>query len=154
MPLNRTLYWMSVGSFLLLLVGCAKEEGEPTYKVSGTITQKGNPVAGAIVAFTPVATGTAASGVTDESGVYQLTTRSSGDGAVLGKYRVTIMKYDDQKKVVAEQPPTAYSENLAEMAKPSALPKNLLPAKYANPVTSKIEAEVVKGANKFDFKVD
>lgn len=145
---------LSLGSVLLLLAGCAKEEVEPTYKVSGTITQKGNPVAGAIVAFTPVAPGTAASGITDESGAYQLTTRSSGDGAVLGKYRVTIMKYDEQKKVVPEQSPTEYSENLSEMAKPSPLPKNLLPAKYANPDASKLEAEVVKGNNKFDFKVD
>lgn len=154
MPMNPTLCWMSVTSLLLVSAGCSREEGEPTHKVSGTVTQKGSPVEGAIVTFTPSPNGVAASGVTDESGVYQLTTRSSGDGAVIGKYRVAIMKYQVQQKKVPEQAPAAYSENLAEMAKPSALPKNLLPPKFANPETSKLEADVIKGENKFDFKVD
>ncbi len=153
---------------LLICVGCSSETEIPTYPVTGTITQKGKPIEGAIVAFTPAAGGPAASGVTDAQGVYKLTTRSSGDGAVAGKYLITIAKYD--KKPPAKQPhllaketdpaditneyPEGYNEmQAAEVA--AAVSKNLLPAKYSQTATSKLEAEVSKGGkNTFDFQLD
>jgi hypothetical protein len=36
----------------------------------------------------------------------------------------------------------------------ASLSKNLLPPKYANPTSSKLNAEVKSGTNSFDFKVD
>ena len=137
--------------------------------MSGTITLKGKPVEGAIVAFTPVTPdlGIPASGVTDATGVYKLTTRSSGDGAAAGKYNVTVAKYDkklEPKKSegsdkladpydITNEYPTGYNEMQAsEIA--ASLSKNLLPPKFSNPTTSKLEAEVKSGNNTFDFKVD
>ncbi len=153
---------------LVTLCGCAKEAGTPTYPVTGTVTQKGKPVEGAIVAFTPSAAGPSASGVTDASGVYKLTTRSSGDGAAAGKYMVTICKYD--KKPPAKKQPdpdkktdpaditTEYPEGYNEMQAAevaAAVSKNLLPPKYSQTATSKLEADVKQsGENKFDFTVD
>ncbi|MEQ1824496.1 MAG: hypothetical protein ABL921_01050 [Pirellula sp.] len=154
---------------LLLLSGCWGETLEPVYPVSGTITQKGKPVDGAIVAFTPAVTGAGlpASGITNASGVYKLTTRNSGDGALIGKYKISVAKYDkklEPKKTegsdkpadpydITNEYPTGYNEMQAsEIA--ASLSKNLLPKKYSDPTTSQLEAEVTKGPNSFDFKVD
>ena len=155
-------------SFVMLLGGCANEVGVPTFPVTGTVTQKGKPVEGAIVAFTPSTPGPSASGVTDASGVYKLTTRSNGDGAAAGKYMITICKYD-KKPPAKKQPepdketdpaditneyPEGYNEmQAAEIA--AIVSKNLLPPKYAQTATSKLEAEVKQASeNKFDFSVD
>jgi hypothetical protein len=154
---------------MLICFGCSGEALEPVYPVSGTITSKGKPVEGAIVAFTPTTPGVgiSASGVTDASGTYKLTTRMSGDGAAAGKYDVTVAKYDkklEPKKSegsekladpydITNEYPTGYNEMQAsEIA--ASLSKNLLPAKYSNPATSKLNAEVKSGTNSFDFKVD
>jgi hypothetical protein len=161
---------------LLICVGCSGDGLEPVYPVSGTITFKGKPVEGAIVAFSPTTGGQAASGTSDASGVYKLTTRDSGDGALVGKYVVTVAKYDTklEPKAPAKTPaktasgdsgqladpyditneyPTGYNEMQAsEIA--ASLSKNLLPPRYANPNASKLEAEVKEGDNKFDFKLE
>ena len=167
MTANQNVRWMSVYLCSMFLLGCSSEDGEPTFPVSGTITQKGKPVEGAIVAFTPTAAGLPASGVSDALGVYKLTTKASGDGAVAGKYNVSVAKYD--KKLEPKSPATPgkltdpnditdeYSAGYNEMTAAevaAAVSKNLLPPKYANPATSKLEADVSKGDNKFDFKVD
>ncbi len=168
MLIYRLIRLGSVCALILSLAGCGNEVGIATYPVTGTVTQKGKALEGAIVAFTPSAGGPVASGVTDASGVYKLTTRSSGDGAAAGKYMVTIAKYD--KKPPAKAPPkseketdpsditTEYPEGYNEMQASeiaAAVSKNLLPAKYAQTATSKLEADVNQtGENKFDFAVD
>ncbi len=153
----------------LVLAGCSGDNLEPVHPVTGTVMMKGKPVEGAIVAFTPTDGGTAASGATDSTGTYKLTTRSSGDGAVAGKYSVTIAKYDkrlEEKKAATTAPgeladpyditneyPTGYDEMQAsEIA--ASLSKNLLPPRFANPAMSKLSAEVSEGTNAFDFKLD
>ena len=164
---NRNAMWTSVCVTFVCLCGCSGEVLEPTYFVSGTVTQKGKPIEGAIVAFTPATPGLPASGVTNASGIYKLTTRESGDGALVGKYTVTIAKYNQrlepkptgspEKPVdpydITNEYPAGYNEmQSSEIA--ASLSKNLLPAKYANPITSKLEAEVKKTKNTCDFKVD
>jgi len=152
----------------ILLAGCSGDDLEPVYPVTGTITMKGKPVEGAIVAFTPTEGGTAASGTTDAAGVYKLTTRSAGDGAVAGKYNISVAKYDqriEDKKPkaaageladpydVTNEYPTGYDEMQAsEIA--ASLSRNLLPPRFANPASSKLTAEVTAGNNQFDFKLD
>jgi hypothetical protein len=171
MRIGKSLPSLVNSVLILVCLGCSGEKLEPVYPVTGTITSKGKPVEGAIVAYTPTTPGVgiSASGVTDSSGVYKLTTRSNGDGAAAGTYGVTVAKYD--KKLEPQKPkddakdqladpyditneyPTGYNEMQAsEIA--ASLSKNLLPAKYANPATSKLNAEVKSGTNSFDFKVD
>ncbi|MCF7962200.1 MAG: hypothetical protein K9M08_15795 [Pirellula sp.] len=169
MSFGSSTRWCLVGLSLLILSGCSGETLEPVYPVSGTITQKGKPVEGAIVAFTPLTAGNGlpASGISNAAGVYKLTTRNSGDGAAVGKYRISVAKYDkklEPKKSegsekladpydITNEYPTGYNEMQAsEIA--ASLSKNLLHPKYSDPSTSKFEADVTKGANSFDFKVD
>jgi hypothetical protein len=152
------------------LLGCTGEPLEPVYPVSGSVTHKGKPVDGAIVAFSPAqpGMGLVASGVTDVTGVYKLTTRTAGDGAAVGTYKVAVSKYDKRVEPpqksensgkltdpydITNEYPTGYNEMQAsELA--ASLSKNLLPAHYSNPETSKLQVEVVKGGCKLDLNLE
>jgi len=131
--------------------------------VSGTVTQGGNPVEGVAVSFISEGGGPGAVGVTDASGKYTLTTTKQGDGAVAGKYKVTLAKYQggsgsavvDASQAAADLDnlndyPADYKEN----APPSEVSKNILPTKYADPSSSGLTADVVEGDNTHDFKLD
>ena len=163
----RCFTWIMLCFGTLATFGCGGPEGEPTYPVTGTVTRNGQPLPGAIVSFFPE-TGTPAVGETDASGKYALTTNTKDDGAVVGKYKVTIQKYSqsaDYGKVETapsevditaedyDEYPAGYDE-MAESQKAAAVPRNLLPPKYENPETSGLTAEVVEGNNVHDFKVD
>jgi len=76
---------------LLLLAGCG-EEIDPGYKpVSGTVFLDGNPLADALIAFTPD-DGSTASGRTDENGRYTLFYAARRPGARVGRNTVEITK--------------------------------------------------------------
>ncbi|MBD3675011.1 MAG: carboxypeptidase regulatory-like domain-containing protein [Planctomycetaceae bacterium] len=64
----------------------------PVYPVSGKITLGGAPVANAIVSFAPQGDQPAATGKTNSSGEYQLTTYEGYDGAAEGEYVVLVTK--------------------------------------------------------------
>lgn len=150
---------------LCTLFGCTADNGVPMYAVQGTVTLKGKPVEGAIVAFTPESGGLPASGTTDASGVYKLTTKVSGDGAAQGRYLISVAKYDSKLPAAApaeatpaadpyditNEYPTGYNEMAAsEIA--ASISKNLLPKKYSMPQTSGLTADVqAEGTNSFDF---
>jgi hypothetical protein len=77
----------------MLLTGC----GEKTiYPVRGQIVDRaGNPIAGlrgGAVEFESVDTKSSANGSVDEQGNFRLTTSSPGDGAHVGKQRVSISR--------------------------------------------------------------
>jgi hypothetical protein len=74
--------------------GCGGGGGDqvPVYPVSGTITIAGNPVANAVVTFSPEAKQPVAMGRTDTSGKYTLTTYDANDGAAVGEYKVMVTK--------------------------------------------------------------
>src|SRR5205085_8418079 len=74
-----------------LAAGCGGGKGG-TSGVRGRITYKGKPVAKANVSFTPVeGASRAAAGLTDTNGTYSLGTFSTNDGAIPGKYRVSVI---------------------------------------------------------------
>ena len=77
--------------------GCGGPAGPETAAVTGTVTMNGAPVEAGRVMFYPVEskgenTGKPAQGQLDSSGYFELTTYSSGDGAVLGEHIVTVLK--------------------------------------------------------------
>ena len=166
---NFRLYLLILSFLGLTGLGCSVDEGEPKHPVTGTVVWKGKPVEGAIVAFSPASGGAPASAVTDASGVYHLTTKVAGDGAVAGEYAVTVAKYqstvDEPKPApaaeaeagadpydITDEYPTGYDEmEEAELA--AAISKNLLPPKYAQATSSGLKATVVEGDNEFNFEL-
>lgn len=144
------------------LIGCGSS-GPATHPVSGVVTLGGQPIESATVTFHPAGgEGRSASGTTDASGQYELTTFASGDGAMAGSYRVTIAKYETPDGVVAEADDEGetlgevseeefedvYEEVIDEENPPA---ENVLPEQYANPTNSGFEAKVVAGENSHDF---
>jgi hypothetical protein len=72
-----------------LLAGCGG--GRKTVPVSGVITLEGAPLAGAQVTFHPMASdGRMAIGISDSNGRFSLTTYKPNDGALPGRYRITV----------------------------------------------------------------
>jgi hypothetical protein len=164
-------FWATLWAASCVLgLGCAVEEGEPTYSVTGTVKLKGQPVEGVAVSFVPDTPdgagpgggGQSAVGVTDAAGNYSLTTRKQNDGALVGRYKVGFAKYeapppaaenptpaaDKASYDVSDEYPAGYNPDAVPEAPPS---KNLLPEKYADPTQSGFTAEVKAQANTFDF---
>ncbi len=85
----------SAGLFLLFLAfcGCSGSGDQKTvYEVTGKVTLAGGPVPKATVIFSPLENQPVATGITDNKGVYRLTTYDSFDGAAAGKYDVLVSK--------------------------------------------------------------
>ena len=135
-------------SVCLLLSGCGGTEHPGTYPVQGTVTFNGQPVADATVNFHPVGQSRSSVGRTDAQGRYELTTFSSGDGAMPGEYRVAISKFELPPGAEAEDPePPEELQSDAE----ALVPQNVLPERYASPDTSELTATVSVGPNTVDF---
>ena len=84
-------------------------------------------------------------GKTDSNGNFKLMTFEAGDGAVAGKYTVTVTKQTEVPEVETE-------DSMAETT--SAAPKDLLPTKYGVAATSGLTAEVTEGGdNQFTFEL-
>ncbi|HPZ83351.1 MAG TPA: hypothetical protein PL064_07945, partial [Thermogutta sp.] len=139
-----------VGLALLFfaLPGCGGKRSVPgrpkTVPVKVTVLYRGAPVAEANVQFLPEGSGNAATGVTDANGIARLTTFDQNDGAVHGKYRVTIRKSiqvggSNPADPDAPPVPATYREEL--------------PAKYAAPETSGLTAEVSESQKEFTFEL-
>ncbi|HBN77861.1 MAG TPA: hypothetical protein DD473_19035 [Planctomycetaceae bacterium] len=114
---------------VIFLLGCGGASKLDTVPVTGMVTYNGEPIADASVTFYPEK-GRAASGMTDQDGIYTLTTYESGDGAVAGKHKVSISKQ--------EAPPGNSTEELENI-------KAEIPQKYNNAETSGLTADVVAG---------
>lgn len=144
-PLRQSAFCL--GLIVLTLSGCSSsdnaEDNRPArVPVSGTISYNNAPVAGATVIFSPVITsGKAASGVTDSSGRYTLTSYGNEDGAVPGDYEVMVMKVKTKQSQVVDVDNPAYQAPPAVDAKTPA-PESLIPQKYSNPKTSGLRATV------------
>ena len=137
--------------FFLLVSGCfsssADDDRPARVPVVGTITYKGQPVAGAQVVFSPKRPdGMAAAGTTDESGTFELTTFTDSDGAIPGSYTVTVSKHE-ARPPAPEFDEATYDPN----AKPLPPAKSLLPLKYKDPGKSALTADVSEGQATFQF---
>lgn len=130
---RRVLFVAMLAAFGVALPGCGPKYPE-TIPVAGTVTLDGKPVAGAAVVFTPEE-GQQATGTTDDSGRFELSTFQLGDGALPGTHRVTVAKTttdpDDEEKVVF-----------------------IIPQKYGNLQTSELTCDVhaEMGPVQYDFQ--
>jgi len=133
--------------------GCGEDDGiGKRYPVSGTVTYKGQPVPKATVVFSPAdaQTGRPATSTTDSDGVYQLTTASPGDGALPGKYAVTVSAIERDLSKTKNAAGGMYRADIILKA-----PKKLMvPAKYGERKSSTLTVEVKPERNTFDFPLE
>lgn len=142
--------------FLFGVVGCSGGDvaggkpKEPVYKVSGVVTYKGQPVAGADVTFASESGNRGAFGRTNEEGKFKLSTFGVNDGAIAGKHTVTVLKSKTAAapaKKVADtfspdyEPPKPVTESDPAFNAPT-VEKGDIPSKYADAKTSGLIAVV------------
>src|SRR5262249_29640027 len=113
-------------------------------------TYKGKPLVGSLVVFhpdRPPSDGKFPTGVVKEDGSFKMTTRTPDDGAPAGRYRVSIRRGDGGEVI---DPRKGGSGKKGKQQ-----PNARLPAKYSNPDTSGLEAEVKRGVvNVVELKID
>ena len=133
---------------LAFVCGCSGDtEGrKPTHSVTGKVTFNGGPVVGAFVSFAPRDGQPVATGKTDDSGRYTLSTYETGDGAVEGDYvavvtKITQLPDEDE----AEHGVDAEVEVDGHGADEEEGSGSLLPAKYASSQTSDLLVTVKAG---------
>jgi len=147
---SRLACLIAISFMAAIAIGCGGGGVSGTIPVSGKVTYKGQPVAGAIVTFNAEgAEGRTAVAVSGADGTYKLRTLES-DGAMPGKYKVTVIKTE------AAESATLSMEDAAKQAgKPAAAAKELLPPKYANGAETPLQFEVKSGAaNTFDLPLE
>jgi hypothetical protein len=130
----------------MFLAGCGPSRPE-TASVSGRVTYQGKPLPDGTVTFYPTA-GRPGRGTIGPDGTYKLTTFKDGDGAILGKHRVTI-----KSTKCVDLPPAKTPAEEAAMARSRVQHQVewLLPEKYARENTSELTAEVAAGDNTIHF---
>ncbi len=138
----------------LLVLGCSDDGLGKRYYVGGTVKYNGKPVEkGEINFVTTVEGGRAASGVI-ENGSYTLTTLTPGDGALPGKYEVTIASREvDLSEAQAKVGKMGGNISLPQemVGKAYKKAKNNIPAKYSTTSTSGLTTEVKEQSNTIDF---
>jgi hypothetical protein len=122
---------------VLTLAGCGKDP-PLLAPIKGSVTQGGKPLAEAKIVLHPLdrlpVEIPKPIAYTDESGQFEVTSLTHGDGALPGKYTVT---------VELRAPRRAGEEMIRDG-------KNLLPARFSDASTSGITKEVVPGGNNWD----
>ena len=119
-----------------LLLGC--DRGPRLVPVTGTVLIDGEPVENASVMFTPQEGGRPASGFTDASGNFSLSTYQPGDGATAGTNLVSVTARD-----FTGVPPI--DPATGEVPRGGPEPKWISHPRYSTPKTSGIKVEVERG---------
>ena len=136
---------------LLLVVAIAGCSTQKTTPVEGVVLLDGKPVAFASIQFVPQGTGRDATGETDKSGQFVMSTFQPRDGMLPGSYKVVISPptgaADTTKYASAEEAMAAASKQAAKKDAASAFPQ-----KYARADQTPLVQEVpVKGKVKFEL---
>ena len=155
-PRRRTfsaLASMSLSFIALLAIGCGDDSGLPTrYKVTGTVKYKGAPVEKGTITFAPedAANGRSATS-TITNGSYSLTTHANNDGALPGKYKVSISSREVDLSKAQANTKGQGSMRQDDVGKAYKDAKKLTPAKYEIAETSGLSFEVKPSSNTYDI---
>ena len=146
---DRRCIRLLLAGFVLALpaVGCGKAK-PATAPVTGRVLLDGKPVADAAVMFEPVDGGVPARGSTSGDGGFTLSTFARDDGALVGRHRVSISKFVTEGMAANELGLEAAP------GPPGLQPKAALPARYADPKTSGLEATVEAGGASVEFSLE
>src|SRR5437773_4139489 len=131
---------------VLIVVGCGSQKTTP---VEGVVLLDGKPLAGASIQFVPQGAGRDATGETDKSGQFVMSTFQPRDGMLPGSYKVVISPptgtADPAQYKSAEEAMAAAGKAPAKKDSSAAFPQ-----KYARPDQTPLVQEVPeKGKLKF-----
>jgi len=137
---NSRLFVLFVSCCPFVLAACGQgiSDQPRVVRVSGVLTQKGNPVEGATVGFNTPGAPRAATGKTDADGKFQLSTFGDNDGAVPGEHVVTVIKLNPELQQKPEESADDYTTRMLGK-NPS---KSLLPQQYASPQSSPLKVTI------------
>lgn len=142
---------------LAISPGCGSDKPDlpQTYPASVKILYHDSPVEGANVTLVPQEqSGRGASGVTDASGVAKLGLAGLADGAVPGKYWVTVSKVDMQASDPNMSAEEFRKQQSAQSTGAPSGPKHLLPMKYLSAQSNGLECTVTEQPDQtFEFKL-
>ena len=141
-------------AIIVVALGCDDGTGlGKRYSVSGMVLYKSQPVEKGTISFTPTTPdGRAATG-TIENGKYSLTTLAPGDGALPGKYKVTVIAKEVDTTEMEKISKGGQFHHDATFFKAMKNAKKLVPAKYGLADTSGLEREVKTSSNTLDFEL-
>ena len=127
-----------------LVAGCG---GEQLGQVKGTVTLDGKPLSKGTLTFEAPGKRPATARV--EAGqIVEATTHKTGDGVPVGAHKVAVAATEDAASAVVANPGEGKGPGANYMSG-----KSLLPAKYNNPETSGLTAEVKGGENVLEFNL-
>jgi hypothetical protein len=153
------IVWLPAILVVGSLAGCGPDRPQ-TVSVTGTVTLDGAPIEGATVGFTPEGGGRPATGTTDASGKFALTTFEEGDGALPGRHTVTISKTKtsggmegDAGAGEVEGGGGGPGSLAGPMGVGAEMPtvEWIVPQKYSSPKTSGLSCEVKSGMDPVTF---
>ncbi len=128
---ETTLMWKLIAIAItcpLCFGGCGASSGEmETASVYGVVTLDGTPLTTGMVYFVPEG-GRGAKSKISEDGSYTLGTYGDKDGAIVGRHKVFIIASEGDVAFESEEPV-----------------KSLVPRRYTNAKTSRLEFEVKAG---------
>ncbi len=154
---SRLLVYLLVATGVAFFPGCGKPkvEAPTTYPVSIKIAHRGQPVEGASVTLVPQGqSGRGAAGVTDANGVAKMGLPGLTDGAVPGKYWVTVSKVEGVQSDPNLSAEEFYKQQSSNPAGAPASPKHLLPVKYLSAESGGLECAVTEQADQsFEFNL-
>jgi hypothetical protein len=145
---------------LFVLASCGTEDGlGKRYPVSGTVKYNGSPLEKGEINFISedMSKNFGATGIIT-NGSYTLSMGGDGDGAQVGKYKVTISAkedYNEKAQADFKKETGSLSPKLLPnfVAKAAAAAKSLIPAGYGDARTTTLKAEVEAKSNTLDFNL-
>ena len=158
-----------VCTVLFFSFGCSESGQIPVARTSGVVTYQGNPVEDADVIFVPEGISRTASGRTNASGEFSITTYNTDDGAVVALNTILVVKEvqassappdmskigvdeDRGKKAMAEYQKKMLNTPMNAKAKKESGPA-LIPRKYSDLKSTPLKLSVVAGG-KNHFKIE
>jgi hypothetical protein len=122
-------------ALVLAGAGCGGKARKPVFPVKGQVLVNNKPAAHAVVIFHPLEESeprpTAATAETEADGTFKLSTYTAGDGAHAGSYVVSV----------------TWPERTGASGGDADAAPDRLGGRYANPKTSKLQAQVREGPN-------
>jgi hypothetical protein len=148
----QRLVGLLFGCLLILLAGCGDTGQSGLYPTTGKVTLDGAPLSRASVVFSPTGagSGSVATGLTDGSGQFTLST-GGREGAAKGTYMVTVFAQDDARPTGGPSPPArGPSGDGGGMRR---RPKLLVPERYTLPEKSGLTFTVEPNRNNFKIEL-